>query len=107
MVVKKLVLNRGLKDKPLNKKKKRISLYTPEELQRRREIRRKQEERAADCETNRTLSTTKAIRKFCVICCGGNRQEVARCLVISCPLWHFRTPAARRENLEVLKDQEE
>ena len=34
-----------------------------------------------------------AIRAKCLDCSGGNRAEVADCLVRSCPLWPFRSGA--------------
>lgn len=32
----------------------------------------------------------KAIRKYCLWCCGGSRKEVRECPVFDCPLWKFR-----------------
>lgn len=35
-------------------------------------------------------SPLKMIRKHCIDCSGGNKQEVKLCPVETCPLWEFR-----------------
>ena len=35
-------------------------------------------------------SPVKAIREFCLECCGGSRAEVKSCLATRCPLYAFR-----------------
>ena len=34
-----------------------------------------------------------AIRSYCIDCSGGSPSEAAKCMVLSCPLWPFRTKA--------------
>lgn len=41
-------------------------------------------------EENKITSPLKAIRAFCLDCCGDNREEVANCLSPKCPLFEFR-----------------
>ena len=36
-----------------------------------------------------------AIRRRCLQCCGGSRNEVRGCRVRDCALWAYRTPEAR------------
>ena len=36
------------------------------------------------------ISPLRAIRKKCVECSCGSRDEVANCPLTSCPLWNFR-----------------
>jgi len=86
--------------KKLTKKKK---ILTPAQ---RRDRERRREREAAN-EANRTLTTSKAIKQFCIQCSGGSRSEAARCVVIACPLWHYRTVNARRENLIILAERKE
>lgn len=44
------------------------------------------------CEENQIqrISPSKAIRKKCLDCCCGDRQEVSDCEIISCSIWPFR-----------------
>lgn len=37
-----------------------------------------------------TKSPVKAIREFCLECCGDSRAEVKSCLATRCPLYAFR-----------------
>lgn len=38
----------------------------------------------------RLLTPVKAIRANCIDCSGGNRAEVRRCNIVTCPLWPYR-----------------
>lgn len=37
-----------------------------------------------------TKRPVKEIRKSCLECCGGSREEVKRCLATRCPYYAFR-----------------
>lgn len=65
-----------------------------------------------------TTSPLKAIRKHCIDCCGGYKNEVAACPSESCNLWPYRfgknpfakprqyteeQKAAMRENLRIAR----
>lgn len=39
---------------------------------------------------DRITSPVKAIREFCLGCCGGSRSDVAKCTSRSCALYDFR-----------------
>lgn len=39
----------------------------------------------------------KAIREKCLDCSYGSLIEVDNCLVITCPLWEYRSAKARKE----------
>ena len=44
---------------------------------------------------------SKAIRAYCMGCCGGNRAEVRRCHIRDCPLWWYRMGSpSKAENAE-------
>lgn len=47
-----------------------------------------------------TKSPVKAIREFCLECCGGSSAEVKSCTATKCPLYAFRfgrNPYVKRE----------
>ena len=33
---------------------------------------------------------SKAIRDYCLWCCGDSKPEVRKCISTNCPLWRFR-----------------
>lgn len=39
---------------------------------------------------NKTVSPQKAIRQFCLDCCGGSSSEVKSCTAAKCALYPFR-----------------
>lgn len=39
---------------------------------------------------NKATSPLKAIRFFCLDCCGGSSNEVKLCTAPNCALYHFR-----------------
>lgn len=47
----------------------------------------------------------QAIRKKCIDCCGGDRNEVKRCHIKNCPLWVFRL--AKKVTKEDCDEQKE
>lgn len=54
-----------------------------------------------------TKSPVKAIREFCLECCGGSRDEVRTCTAPRCPLYAFRfgkNPYIKREMTEEQKE---
>ena len=55
-----------------------------------------------------TTSPVKAIREFCLECCGGNAADVKGCTSQRCPLKPFRfgkNPYIKREMTEEQKAQ--
>lgn len=42
------------------------------------------------------LTRSKAIRLKCLDCCCGNKAEVRRCSIDTCPLWRFRMGPEKR-----------
>lgn len=52
-------------------------------------------------------SPIKAIREFCLECCGGNSADVKSCTAPRCPLYAFRfgkNPYIKREMSEEQKE---
>jgi hypothetical protein len=52
-------------------------------------------------------SPVKAIREFCLECCGGNSNDVKFCTAPRCPLYAFRfgkNPYIKREMTEEQKN---
>ena len=43
------------------------------------------------------LSRPKAMRAKCMDCCAGNRMEVRRCNVYTCPLFPYRPYQEKEE----------
>jgi hypothetical protein len=46
------------------------------------------------------MTPIRAIRAFCLDCCGGSSREVTRCSSPKCPLFEYReghNPAIQRE----------
>jgi hypothetical protein len=49
------------------------------------------EERASGVsEFGWSASQGRAIRKFCLDCCGDNAAETRKCVAVGCPLWPHR-----------------
>lgn len=36
------------------------------------------------------MSRAKAVREYCIDCCGGSSGDVTMCNILSCPLWWWR-----------------
>ena len=54
-----------------------------------------------------TTSPIKAIREFCLECCGGSSHDVRLCTAPNCPLYAFRfgkNPYIKREMTEEQKE---
>ena len=57
---------------------------------------------------NEIRSPAKAIRAFCLECCGGNSNEVRNCTSERCPLKPFRfgkNPFTKRELTDEQREQ--
>ena len=44
------------------------------------------------------LSRAKAIRRFCINCCGGSVSEVRKCAITDCALYEYRFGPGRAGN---------
>ena len=49
------------------------------------------------------VNKTRAIRLFCLDCCGGSSKDVLLCTAPECPLWNFRT--GRQHGSKAYNDQ--
>ncbi len=47
---------------------------------------------------NKVNTRSKAIRLKCLDCMGGSSTEVKACVVVDCPLWHFRLRVVKEDN---------
>jgi len=36
------------------------------------------------------VGRAKAVKEYCLCCCGGSPAEVTLCSIVSCPLWFWR-----------------
>lgn len=52
------------------------------------------------------MTPVQAIRAKCLDCCGGQRDEVRKCLISRCPLYQFRMGSNPNIQRKVLSEDE-
>ena len=52
------------------------------------------------------MTPIRAIRKKCIDCCCGRKQEVKECPIIDCPLWAFRMGHNPNINRRAMTEEE-
>ena len=63
-----------------------------------------------DAKEGNITSPLKAIKLFCIDCCGGSFQEVKKCPCKKCPLYNFRVGkkmAVERKKKEMSEERRE
>lgn len=64
-----------------------------------------------DAQEGNITSPLKAIKLFCIDCCGGSFQEVKKCPCKKCPLYNFRVGkkmvASERKKREMSEERKE
>lgn len=41
-------------------------------------------------EEKKRLNRRLSIKKYCLECCGGNREEIKKCVSVNCSLYEYR-----------------